>query len=421
MLVALVQRPDHSHVGSLGSKLWTPDRLRRVVDCFRRLHPARKDAFTCWNTKTGARENNYGTRIDYVIADAALAAEGLESCDIRPDFLGSDHCPVSATFVLPCSPAGAREASAPGARGRQGEGARSDDGGSAGWPEHPPECSCFYPEVQGTQEKLAKFFVAGGDKHGGAVGAGASGARSDARARRVPWKGSAGLGRAWATEGESPASVDTPGVASGDDGRKRPPAGTKRMRQSKLAFAPTTRRDSQSRDVRQPTEPGEPKDRSDQGVLSRGPARIVSQEHLPGNPCAAVQQGLPRDIGTESVGNELRNAERMPGTRECGGSVGEVRDGGGGSGSAEAWKALFGRKKSAPTCEHGEPSIQRTVVKQGANYNRRFYTCARPAGNWPTDRNARCNFFQWRLDGVRGYKDRPSRGDENAKRARRTA
>ncbi|CAN0540869.1 unnamed protein product, partial [Ectocarpus sp. 12 AP-2014] len=102
-----------------------------LVDCFRHLHPDRKSAFTCWNTQTGARDNNYGTRIDYIIAGTDLADRALRACDIMPDFLGSDHCPVRARF--------ARSASE--------------------WPEHPPECSCFYPELTAKQEKLAKYFV----------------------------------------------------------------------------------------------------------------------------------------------------------------------------------------------------------------------------------------------------------------------
>lgn len=34
----------------------------RFVDAFRHLNPQRESAFTCWNTKLGCRERNYGTR-----------------------------------------------------------------------------------------------------------------------------------------------------------------------------------------------------------------------------------------------------------------------------------------------------------------------------------------------------------------------
>ena len=46
---------------------------------------------------TGARKTNYGTRLDYILVTDALASLA-EWCEIRPEFVGSDHCPVEATF-----------------------------------------------------------------------------------------------------------------------------------------------------------------------------------------------------------------------------------------------------------------------------------------------------------------------------------
>ncbi|CAM9930318.1 unnamed protein product, partial [Ectocarpus sp. 12 AP-2014] len=137
----------------------------RLVDCFRHLHPDRKSAFTCWNTQTGARDNNYGTRIDYIIAGTDLADRALRACDIMPDFLGSDHCPVRSRFAFPLAAALAMDA--PGESAGDGI-ARSRS--TSEWPEHPPECSCFYPELTAKQEKLAKYFVAGGQNEESAVG-----------------------------------------------------------------------------------------------------------------------------------------------------------------------------------------------------------------------------------------------------------
>lgn len=34
-----------------------------LCDTFRKLHPNATEVFSCWNTKTGARATNYGTRI----------------------------------------------------------------------------------------------------------------------------------------------------------------------------------------------------------------------------------------------------------------------------------------------------------------------------------------------------------------------
>ncbi|TRY70551.1 hypothetical protein TCAL_17426 [Tigriopus californicus] len=39
------------------------------------------------------RSTNYGTRIDYILADRGLIPH-LGQCDIHPEIEGSDHCPV---------------------------------------------------------------------------------------------------------------------------------------------------------------------------------------------------------------------------------------------------------------------------------------------------------------------------------------
>lgn len=66
-----------------------------MIDAFRLIYPDRKNAYTCWNTKIGARQTNYGTRIDYVLISSNLKPLLLK-CDILSDYEGSDHCPVFA-------------------------------------------------------------------------------------------------------------------------------------------------------------------------------------------------------------------------------------------------------------------------------------------------------------------------------------
>ncbi|CAM9845301.1 unnamed protein product [Scytosiphon promiscuus] len=336
----------------------------RLVDCFRRLHPARESAFTCWNTQTGARENNYGTRIDYIIAEASLAERALRDCDIMPEFLGSDHCPVRAT--------------------RDDEGERGL--GPAGmperkWPEHPPGCSCFYRELTAKQETLARYFMSGGQSKEPPVGIGA---------RR---KG--GSRQSKLTFGTAAVKVRGDGggatLGAGPD-----PTGAKRIAG-----------DAAGASLRSEQGQGGDGDVGSGDSGGGGSATRVGAIDSCSNPSRrSCDDGTPSGGGVENKSGNTDNS---------GGGTG----GGEGVGSAEAWKTIFGQKKSAPPCEHGEPSIQRTVLKPGPNYNRRFYTCARSAGNWPTDRNARCNFFQWRRDGVRGYKDRPPRDESSGSKKRR--
>jgi exodeoxyribonuclease-3 len=63
------------------------------VDVFRRQHPGEEGHYTWWRQFGGAREDNVGWRIDYVLASPS-AARRVSDAFIWPDVLGSDHCPV---------------------------------------------------------------------------------------------------------------------------------------------------------------------------------------------------------------------------------------------------------------------------------------------------------------------------------------
>ncbi|EMP26945.1 DNA-(apurinic or apyrimidinic site) lyase 2 [Chelonia mydas] len=68
--------------------LWVPDGppgQGLFVDTFRLLHPSQPYAFTCWRVDTGARLTNHGTRLDYVLADRALALAELRDARVLPE------------------------------------------------------------------------------------------------------------------------------------------------------------------------------------------------------------------------------------------------------------------------------------------------------------------------------------------------
>lgn len=75
------------------------------VDCFRRLHPDRIQ-YTYWDYFRGAYRNNWGWRIDHVLATEPLAERCLRvEVDVKPReaTLPSDHTPVWAEFELPAA------------------------------------------------------------------------------------------------------------------------------------------------------------------------------------------------------------------------------------------------------------------------------------------------------------------------------
>ena len=104
----------------------------QFIDSFRKLHPDRKEAFTCWNTEKNCRENNYGTRIDYIFTDINMASY-LTNCDIQPDVMGSDHCPVRAEYSELTGLSNSKP---------------------------PSFCTKYFPEFSGNQQKLSAYFTA---------------------------------------------------------------------------------------------------------------------------------------------------------------------------------------------------------------------------------------------------------------------
>lgn len=62
-------------------------------DSFRDRHPDEPEHYSWWSYRGGARSRNVGWRIDYFGISPALDAQ-VKSAFIRPDVLGSDHCPV---------------------------------------------------------------------------------------------------------------------------------------------------------------------------------------------------------------------------------------------------------------------------------------------------------------------------------------
>ncbi|MEM9621768.1 MAG: exodeoxyribonuclease III [Pseudomonadota bacterium] len=63
------------------------------VDTFRAQHPGAEGHYTWWRQFGGARENNVGWRIDYVMASRS-GAKKVSDAFIWPHIMASDHCPV---------------------------------------------------------------------------------------------------------------------------------------------------------------------------------------------------------------------------------------------------------------------------------------------------------------------------------------
>ncbi|MEM6709620.1 MAG: exodeoxyribonuclease III [Pseudomonadota bacterium] len=63
------------------------------VDVFRNQHPGEPGHYTWWRQFGGAREQNVGWRIDYMLLSPGAARRAKRPL-LRPDIHGSDHCPI---------------------------------------------------------------------------------------------------------------------------------------------------------------------------------------------------------------------------------------------------------------------------------------------------------------------------------------
>ena len=68
------------------------------IDTFRSLYPDRTDAYSWWSYRAAARQRNVGWRIDYFVVSERLRGN-IKDAYIRPEVMGSDHCPVGLDML----------------------------------------------------------------------------------------------------------------------------------------------------------------------------------------------------------------------------------------------------------------------------------------------------------------------------------
>ncbi|MFH4976367.1 hypothetical protein AB6A40_003076 [Gnathostoma spinigerum] len=117
-------------------RLWMSKMIDHLgyVDCFRAFHANEPYCYTVWNTQTGARATNYGTRVDYILVDQKSFELGIiRNCWHATSFQGSDHCPVIAEL--------------------------SEDWSIDSAMKVPSLCCKLMPEFRGTQKSIRSFLV----------------------------------------------------------------------------------------------------------------------------------------------------------------------------------------------------------------------------------------------------------------------
>ncbi|MCA6073903.1 exodeoxyribonuclease III [Fulvivirga sedimenti] len=98
-------RPKQNYNKSSGYTQQEIDGLTNIIkngfiDVFRHLYPDQEGAYTYWNYMFNARSRNVGWRIDYFLASENILPK-IDDVVIRPEFMGSDHCPVELWIEAP--------------------------------------------------------------------------------------------------------------------------------------------------------------------------------------------------------------------------------------------------------------------------------------------------------------------------------
>ncbi|KAL6458830.1 hypothetical protein MHYP_G00323020 [Metynnis hypsauchen] len=359
---------ENGNEGEVEDSESSPKRMAggKFVDTFRHFHPTRANAFTCWSTLTGARQTNYGTRIDYIFGSRSLVEKSFLSADIMPEVEGSDHCPVFAQLSCTLIPS----------------------------PKCPSLCTRYMPEFAGRQQKLSRFFAQVSEQQN----------FSRNTAESLPGS----------QEAEEIRENVSPTAARMSVGQKRPSDGPpessafkgKRSKQVKTANKP------QGSLLAFFKPKPSPEIFSSQSLMpSAKPANSSSLKSEDSGP--EIHKRKPNDITDYNVTHDMLTdcltevREEAEGTRlntEGQGCQGEIqikatshqetKDSKKGK-CPDFWKAVLRGPPQPPLCkEHNEPCVLRTVKKAGPNLGRQFFVCARPQGH-ASNPEARCNFFAW--------------------------
>ncbi|XP_031561252.1 DNA-(apurinic or apyrimidinic site) lyase 2-like [Actinia tenebrosa] len=324
---------------------------RILVDSFRYIYPARKDAFTNWCTSTGARLTNYGNRLDYIVADLSLVKQRFVDVIIRPEVEGSDHCPVVAFLsgrIMPSK-------------------------------RPPPLCSRFMPEFAGKQQKLASYFM-----------------------KKVVETSND------ATETDSEAESSSQEATPKDDVKPELKKGSSLKRTGSFEAASQAKRPKTSQSVKKKSifqffgkkedvkisaevnssscvEEKEEKSEDSEGISNSD----LGKESKPDKVNIMDQSDSQKqnsEVSTDSTAPFENGADSQSSTESI--DSNKKTD-------VAAWKSILKGPPPAPLClGHNEPCVLRTVKKKGPNYGRQFHCCARPEGHY-SNKEARCKFFKW--------------------------
>ncbi|XP_070767155.1 DNA-(apurinic or apyrimidinic site) endonuclease 2 [Enoplosus armatus] len=329
----------------------------KFVDTFRYFHPTRTHAFTCWSTLTGARQTNYGTRIDYIFADCQLAKEQFVAADIMPEVEGSDHCPVWGRLSCSLQPSS----------------------------KPPPLCTRYLPEFAGKQQNLSRFLIKVDQKSIPCEERGALPGSQEEEEKRENLKpfgagNISGKKRLSTSDSVVPKGKKTKTVKTSS----KPQGSLLSFFKPKITnVVPST--EAPVRQCEKTLSLGEVTSSQNSQKASTTREDVSSVTTRVPEDTLLVFKGSPQLCTTSSTEDKHMTTKHLtpqPTKAKKGASL-------------VFWKSVLHGPPPPPSCKvHGEPCVLRTVKKEGPNMGKQFFVCARPQGH-ASNPEARCNFFAW--------------------------
>ena len=320
----------------------------KFVDTFRMFYPDLPQVYTCWNTMKGCRATNYGTRIDYILANVDLARIGFTDCVILGDVEGSDHCPVKGSVKWEVVAAA----------------------------KCPPLCTKNLPEFTGKQQKLSAFFTKSSLTKTQSDSSNELSSSQESNSSLVKSHSDCSNVTSNARRVEEKSPLKRSGSSLSGPGLKKQKSESKKTGSGKqgtlLNFFSKPKSDTKS---------------NTDSTNSNTTGSVKNQER------DSVSKAKSEQGQNVSKRNEIDCAESKDG--EQGNSDVKSREEKSTLNQSTSWKNLLKGPPPAPLCKgHKEPCLLRTVKKDSFNKGRQFYVCCRPEGH-KSDPKARCDHFEW--------------------------
>ncbi|KAK8070842.1 AP endonuclease 2 [Apiospora hydei] len=361
-------------------------------DLGRLFHPTREGMYTCWEVKKNARPGNFGSRIDYVLCSDNMKS-WAEDSNIQEGLMGSDHCPVFATFsdVVQVDGKDVHLRDLLNPKGMFQDGQRLRE-----WTAKDllPLSAKLIPEFDRRRSIKDMFFKKPTSTP--KPSATPTSVEPSSQDTTVPEPAPSPIRERDTLQSSQPnasTSAASPAKRSASGLKRTPSAastGSKPQKKAKTASGKEAAISKGQSSLMGFFKPKATSTTADQpaGAGSDSNANPNGMDGSTDAPSASATKAQTTTDGISQIDTDTVQSPASPAK-----FIDPIE-------SKESWSKLLG-KRVVPKCEHGEDCISLVTKKPGVNCGRSFYICPRPIGpSGQKEKNTewRCGTFIWSSD-----------------------